>query len=377
MRHNHRVPRPVQNDLTILLTYYSPYVSGLTNYARDVAEGLAARGYAVAVVATQHDRALPTEEVLHGVYVRRAPVAARLGKGAVSPGFVGLARRTARASRLVNLHLPMLEAGVVAAVVDGPVVSTYHCDVNLSPGWINRAQVRAVDTSARAAMARSRSVVVGSEDYARHSRVWHSIRGRQVVISPPCHVRVGGSPTFRRGDGFHVGFLGRIVEEKGLEYLVRGFTALDDPAARLLIGGGFEDVAGGSVVDRVRREIGSDDRITLLGFVPDDDLTDFYASLDLFALPSVNALEAFGIAQVEAMMVGVPVLASDLPGVRQPVLRTGFGALVAPRDARGITQALSTVRENPPDASAGAVSAREQFSLDAVLDGYEALLRRV
>lgn len=361
----------------IVLTYYSPYVSGLTNYARDVAEGLVARGHAVTVVTTQHDPELAAEEVLHGVHVLRAPVVAHLGKGAISPGFLPLARRAAQGSRLVNLHLPMVEAGALAGMLRTPIVSTYHCDVSLPSGVLNTAQVRLVDASTRVALARSRSVVVTSEDYARHSRVWKSVRGRQVVIPPPCHERGGGSPTYRHGDGLHVGFLGRIVEEKGVEYLVEGFLALDDPDARLLVAGDFTNVAGGSVVDRVRTKMGSDDRVTLLGFVADENLADFYASLDIFALPSVNAFEAFGIVQVEAMMVGVPALTTDLPGVRQPVIRTGFGAVVPPKDPSAIAAALTRLRDDPPDHARGAELARELFSIGAVLDAYEQLLERV
>jgi glycosyltransferase involved in cell wall biosynthesis len=357
-----------------VLTYYVPYVSGLTNYARDVAEGLAARGRRVTVVTTRHRRDLPAEADGNGVRVLRAPVAARLGKGVVSPGFVPLVRREARASRVVNLHLPLLEAGAVAAMSPVPVVVTYHCDVDLPPGVLNRLQGWALDASARRAMSRAEAVVVTSEDYARHSRVWESMRDRVVVVPPPCHDRSGGAPSFRNGPGLHVGFLGRIVEEKGLEHLVDGFLALDDPGARLLVGGDFTDVAGGSVVERVRARIDGDDRVRLLGFVAEDDVPDFYASLDAFALTSVNSFEAFGIVQAEAMMAGVPVLASDLPGVRQAVRRTGFGLVVPPRDSAAIAAGLARLRDHPPDRARGARAARAEFALEQVLDRYDELL---
>ena len=66
-------------DLLVALDYYAPYVSGLTNVARDVAEGLAARGHRVRVLTSRHDRSLPERELLNGVEVERAPVLARMG----------------------------------------------------------------------------------------------------------------------------------------------------------------------------------------------------------------------------------------------------------------------------------------------------------
>jgi len=372
-----------RNDLVIVLTYYTPYVSGLTNVARDLAEGLAARGWRVCVVASKHDPALPTHEVVHGVRVVRAPVLARVGKGTIGLNLTRLALREMRRSTVANLHLPLVEAGLLARLSPIPVVSTYHCDVSLPTGEgpmllraINTLQHGAIDLSSRIALRRSAAAVVSSEDYARHSRMWSAIDGTMVAVPPPCPPRAPGRPTYRRGHGFHVGFLGRIVEEKGVEHLVDAFRALDDPDARLLIGGDFEGVAGGSVVETVRRHIGDDPRITMLGFLPDAELDDFYASLDAFALPSVNAFEAFGIVQVVAMMAGVPAVVSDLPGVRTVVENTGFGAVVAPRDVAGLAAALARLRDDPPDRAAGSASAAALYSVESVLDAYDAVFTK-
>ena len=365
------------HDLLVTLSYYSPYVSGLTETAKAVAEGLAGRGWRVGVVTAQHDPALPTREVLAGVEVVRAPVVARIGKGTVSPALPSTAMRLGRRAGVVNMHLPMLEAGLIAAGLRGaPVVATYHCDVELPPSPLNVAQVRAMDLSSRAALRRAVAVVPSSEDYARHSRAWPAMTGRTHPIPPPCQLRRGGSPRFRRGGGQHVGFLGRIVEEKGLEFLVEGFLAQARPEDQLLIAGDHTNVAGGSVIDRVRSRAAGDERVEFLGFLPEESLKDFYASIDVFALPSVNALEAFGIVQVEAMMRGVPSLASDIPGVRTPVLNTGFGELVSPRDPAGIAKALSRLRDSPPDTAKGARRARELYGVDRTLDAYEELLGR-
>lgn len=356
-------------DVVVALNYYAPYVSGVTEAARVTAEGFAARGFRVLVVAARHDPGTPTKETHNGVDVIRTAVVARIGKGIVSPSFVSTVARWARHARVLHLHLPMLEAGLIcAAVRRTPIVVTYQCDVTLPPGAFNRFQVAMLDVSHARAMRRASAIIVTSADYAASSRLWTSMAGRIHAIPAPAVDRSGGQPSFRDGAGLHVGFLGRIVEEKGLEYLVEGFRRVAARDARLLIGGDYSSVAGGSVVEKVRAAIGDDPRISLLGFLADEQLPDFYASLDVFALPSVNALEAYGIVQVEALMQGVPVVASDLPGVRMPVRDTGFGRIVPPRDAPAITRALEELAHADMDARACAAIARSRYWAPSVVD---------
>ena len=369
---------PGHFDVVMALNYYAPYVSGLTDAARLVAEALAAEGRSVRVVAGRHSSDLPSRETVNGVDVIRTDVVARIGKGLISPGFVGQVVESGRGAGVVNLHLPMIESGLIARRLGGtPVVSTYQCDVALPPSALNALQTRVMDRSVSAAFARSAAIVPSSADYAAHSRLSALMAGPNTrPISPPTRLRTGGSPSFRETDGLHVGFLGRIVEEKGLEFLIDGFRAFAEPDARLLIGGGFA-VAGGSVIDKVRAHIGDDRRIRLLGFIDEDSLPDFYASLDAFALPSVNSFEAFGIVQVEAMRVGVAAIASDIPGVRTPVQNTGFGRIVPPRDADAITTALEDLAGGGLDRVDGARATGELYSLERTVAAYRDLFDEV
>jgi glycosyltransferase involved in cell wall biosynthesis len=360
-------------DLVVALDYYAPYVSGLTNEAREIAEQMSARGWRVAVVASQHDPSLPKREILNGVEVHRTSVIAHIRKGIVSPLLPFRAAALMRRARVANLHLPMIEAGLISRLVGStaPLIVTYHCDVVLGPDLVSSIVLNRLDASSRSAVRRAAAVCATSHDYARTSRVLAAHADETVVIPPVCKERSPGTPTYRDGKGFHVGFVGRIVEEKGLEYLVEAFGKLEDPNARLLIAGDYTSVAGGSVIDYVRRKASRDPRVRLLGFVPDDQLPDFYASIDVFVLPSVNSLEAFGIAQVEAMLAGVPVIASDLPGMRLPVAETSYGRLVPPRDAPAIHAALSRFVAGDGSDSEGRDRARALFGLHATVDAYE------
>lgn len=365
-------------DVTVVLDYYAPYVSGLTEAARVIAEGLAARGWRVAVVCSRHERQLPRYEEMNGVHVHRAPIMARVRKGIVSPALPWLAARLAARSQLLHLHLPMPEAAVVTRLSRRvPIVSTYHIDAFLVPNAVNRMGMRFADDSAAVALRRSDLVVVNSDDQARGSRLWPVLRERRLVpISSPCLDRNGGQPTFRDGAGMHVGFMGRIVEEKGIEYLIRAFRKIADPQARLLIAGDYTAVAGGSNIAALRAEVGQDRRVRFLGLLRDTQVNDFYASIDVFALPSIA--ESFGIVQAEAMMTGVPSVTTDLPGGRYPVLATGFGRVVPPRDPTSLRDAVVELAEiSPAERELGKKKALDLFGVDMCVNSYDEALRSV
>jgi glycosyltransferase involved in cell wall biosynthesis len=363
-------------DLCVAVNYYAPYVSGLTEVARVLAEGLVARGWRVAVVASQHDGTLPLRESREGVDVYRSPMVASISRGPVCPGFARLVRRVARRSRVVNLHLPMLEGALITGLpLRVPVVSTYHIDLWLPPTLVTRAAMAAVRVSSRLTLRRSDAVVVNSDDQARHSQLWPVLRDtRRSAIAAPCLDRRGGEPAYRETSGPHIGFLGRIVPDKGLDYLVAAFAGISDPQARLLLGGDYLTVAGGSVIDRIRAAAERDPRIRILGLLRGRQINDFYASIDAFALPSVA--ESFGIAQAEAMMCGVPSVTSDLPGGRYPVVATGMGVVVPPRDPVGLRAALLEVLGWDADTRRqGGKRAREEFGVDGCIDRYATLFR--
>ncbi|WP_434444245.1 glycosyltransferase family 4 protein [Lentzea sp. E54] len=372
------MPHARQFDVTVMLDYYAPYVSGLTESARLTAEGLARRGWRVAVVCARHDPALPRHEVLNGVHVFRAPVLARVSRGFLSPALPVLAGRLAARSDLLHMHLPNPEAAFVAAARGrAKLVVTHHIDAFLPDGAVNRFGLWAVDQVCKVAVRKADLVITNSEVQARGSRIWPTIRRRALLPIPsPCVDRSGGAPVLRDGDGLHIGFMGRIAVEKGIEHLIRAFRAIDDPAARLLIAGGDRNVAGGSNIAELRREAAGDTRIRFTGLLRDQQVRDFYASIDVFALPSIA--ESFGIVQVEAMMTGVPPVATDLPGANHPVAATGFGRLVPPRDPVALREALLEMAALPAeDREAGREAATKLFGGETSLDAHEEAFLRL
>ncbi|GGK40520.1 glycosyltransferase family 4 protein [Salinarimonas ramus] len=367
-----RMPSDRHYDVAVALNYYAPYVSGLTETARVVAEELAARGRSVAVVTCRHDPALPAFERLRGVDVYRAPVLATFGRGPISPAFAPLVRRIAKRSATLHLHLPMLDAVAITTGLSHPrIVSTYHIDVWIPPSLTSPLQIAGVNWSARRAIAKSHRVVVNSFDQADHSLLRDVLRAGDLrAIPAPCLDSSGGTPAYRDGPGTHVGFLGRIVPDKGIEFLIPAFLKSARPDDRLLVAGEHQAVAGGGIMPLLRRLANDDPRIRFLGPLDKAQVRDFYASIDVFALTSVA--ESFGIVQAEAMMCAIPVVTSDIPGGRVPVRETGFGILTEPRDVDAIAHALERLRAmDAPTRAAHAETARRAFGLAACIDRYE------
>lgn len=378
--------------IVIGLYYYHPYISGLSVYTRRLAEALTRRGHQVTIVTSRYDAALPSDETIEGVRVRRVPVLFRLDKGALMPSFVATLLREGRTADVINLHLPMAEASLVALLAPRKTVITYHCDVRLNRrGVFGRFLEKAIFRSMRFAINRSRAAVTQSFDYAANTRVLRHVLDKVVVIPPPiptCNGQV--APEMSRSyfaqraqvppGAKVIGFVGRIVYEKGIDFLIHAFYDLmkqrDD--VYLVIAGDYRDVAGGSVRRTLLRYLaGHEERIRFVGRISDAELDAFYRFMDVLALPSIDPLEAYGMVQVEAMLRGTPVVATDLPGVRTIVQRTGMGQIVPRRDPHALGIALAQVLD------AGRRSDRPPSEVFRLLDlgdttqQYEDLFRRV
>lgn len=252
----------------------------------------------------------------------------------------------------MNLHLPMAEASIISHLTSKQkLILTYQCDVNLPKSLFNSVIVNLMDKSSKSSFKRARKIVVSSFDYACNSRVLPGFEDKWVEIHPTSSFykefdtpRLGAT-----GDKNIIGFCGRIVEEKGIDVLLRAAPQVKKviPNVQFLVAGDYNNIAGGSIYEELKSGIGWDESyVKFLGKLSTEELINFYYSLDLFVLPSTNSLEAFGMVQVEAMLAGVPVVASDLPGVREITRRTKMGETATPQDVEKLANAIIQVLQN-------------------------------
>lgn len=338
-----------KKKVLIILNYYVPYISGVTEYARLAAEEMVKQGYDVTVLASNHANLASYEEI-NGVHVYRSKVLLKISKGVISPEFIWLAKKLAKEADVVNVHVPMLESGLISLMIpENKIVAMYHCDVNLPSSLINKFITKVMDISHSICLSRCKYITVTSVDYAEHSRVAAKYKDKLIGITAPVKeyspVDVQKNPSEKV-----IGFCGRIVEEKGIDVLIRAFEIIQKqiPEAVLRIAGDYKGVAGGSVYPQLISYVKEHQisNVAFLGKLKEEEMAAFFSGLDVFVLPSTNSLEAFGMVQVEAMCCGTPVVASDLYGVRTIVQNTGAGLISKAGDAEDLADCIVRVLMN-------------------------------
>lgn len=373
--------------ILIVSPYYFPYTSGMTVCAQRIAEGLAKRGHSVRILTHNHNR-LPPHEKLNNVEIFRVPAMIKFGRGIFSPWMTKKFIELVEGADVVNIHAPFFECGLLARLAKKrgkKVFLNYHCDLFLkgilAPHLIGSMH----KISLKVAAKNSDAILVNSLDYGKESYM-KKFFSKMVEVLPPMDDNIFKkvySDNFRKkyriakGD-FVVGFLGRLTHEKGLEFLVDSMKLLEGKIKnlKLLIGGEGILVAGGeseSIETKLKKRISGLglSNVIFTGKIPDKNINDFFSSLDIFVLPSINRLESFGMVQVEAMLCGVPVVASKMPGVSEPVKKTGFGILAVPKNPKELAEAIFEIYKNPKKYKPERKKVAEIFGIKKTLDKYE------
>ncbi len=325
-----------------------------------LAQALAARGHAVTAIAPadRGERGAPT---LGRVAVRRIRYAAPARE---TLAYQGTMHRTAATNPLAALTFLALVQSLAAAVgeecraapvdvvhahwwVPGgaatalasrrgrPFVVTLHgTDVALSrklPGgaWLMGAVLRraAAVTAVSSALAESAARALGRP-------------AREIPLTPMPLAPAAAAPPGERGERRGVVFVGRLTRQKRVGDLLEALAILAQRGRRLeltVVGDGPERAA--LEVRAARADLAG--TVTFTGAVPPEAVAGHLASKRLFVLPSVD--EGLGLAVAEALVAGVPVVATRSGGIPDLLTEPEAGELVPPGDAAALADAISRV----------------------------------
>lgn len=244
-------------------------------------------------------------------------------------------------------------------------------------------------------MKRAEKIIVSSRDYADHSRLAPIIAlyPDKIKVVPfgietdVFHPKIFKSDSttdnkaaaivnfvtrrFIKRGGHTLLFVGGLDSAhyfKGLSVLLKSMVLVKNPITLHVVGDGdlrtqYENEAKAAGVDR---------HVRFLGRLNEEDLIRQYQQADMLVLPSINSHEAFGLVLIEAMSCGLPVIASNLPGVRSVFTDGKEGFIVEPNNVRDLAEKITFLSENEQRrqemAQAARTLANEKYSWEKISD---------
>ncbi|MBI9045383.1 MAG: glycosyltransferase family 4 protein [Anaerolineaceae bacterium] len=376
--------------ILVVITYYRPHTSGLTIYAERLAKAFVKAGHQVTILTSQFDQSTPRDEMDEGVRIIRVPVLFRVSKGVIMPSFGWVANRLVLEHDVIQLHLPQFDAAGISLrgrLLKKPTIVTYHCDLKMPPGFLNKAANLAVHFMNHLTARFTHRIVTYTKDYAENSPYLQKYIEKLRVIPPPVllpettpeKIKAFKTKTNPKGKSPVIAMVSRFATEKGVEVLLDALPMVLEkfPDTQVQFAGSYEHIIGeehyfDKLIPKIR-EFEESGNWLFLGNLTPTELSAFYPNLDMITMPSLNSTEAFGLVQIEAMINGVPSIASNLPGVRQPVKMHGMGKIVEIGDPVGLARAIVDIASQPDLYQNDPYTIAEKYKPASIVTYYENL----
>ncbi len=326
---------------------YPPYKGGMGNVARDFARLARASGnesYVFTVGNNSFGTAANNEEIK----VQRLRPLFKYGNGAFLPQFFYCLRNF----DIVHLHYPYY--GVAEVIFCAKfflrqrfkLIIHYHMD---TPSLSGIAKVLSIFSrmAAKPLFAAAGALTYASEDYMEKSALsgyFHKQKKKFFLL--PFGVDTDKfCPTKEEHSQktnyiLFVGGLDRAHYFKGVENLLKAAQGILNKNLQLII------VGQGDMQDyykQLAKDLGQEAFVDFAGGASDAALIEYYQNASFLVLPSINSHEAFGIVLLEAMSCGIPVIASDLPGVRNVFTGGQEGLMVIPGDVADLRKKIAAM----------------------------------
>jgi len=334
-------------------SYFYPYTSGITTYPFKILSYLA-KNHRITVLTFNHKENKEEKELIKGLRIIRMPYLIKIYKGFISPQSFVFFLNQLKKNDLVIINLPNIEGlplTLLAKIFNKKTISILHCFLGLSEKFYLKI-VNLITNLIIAVQVILVDQIVGYDDYINNLFVSKLIKKKTRTILPPIlKLRASKKKLNQllkiKKKKIWIGYVGRISQEKGLEYLIKSVRLLSDADnIELVFAGPYgKDVVGeNSYFLKIKQLLASKNiNHRFFGNLENCNLGSFYKAIDILVLPSINRTEAFGMVQPEAMLIGTPVVATNLPGVRIPIKLTKMGIVIEPKNEKQLAKAIGKI----------------------------------
>jgi glycosyltransferase involved in cell wall biosynthesis len=350
---------------------------GTGRHVLDLAEGLIARGCDVHVIySTGRADSMFLDRLARLPKLKSISIDART---TVHPSDWGITKRIRAYARehgpfdIVHGHSSKggALARLAALLTGAAAFYTLHGLIMMDPGLARWKRTFYLAIEWMLALRTERIIAVSPEEQRTAVRL--GLGSERVVVVPNGvePVALTPRPEARRAmnvedDALVIGFVGRLVAQKAPEVLIRAFAGVARhvaPHARLaIVGAGPLD----KEMQGFAEHLGVREKIRWLG---ERDARTVLAGFDVFALASRK--EGLPYVVLEAMMAGLPIVATSSAGVEILIEPGVNGTVVRPGDAAAFAAALAELATDPPRLARYGVASRQRanaFTIDAMID---------
>ncbi len=365
---------------------YPPYKGGIGNSAREISQLLSNSGHQVTTFTphyrrTDKQKSNTEQPGQKTVYLKPW---LQYGNGAFIPGlFFHLGKFD-----LIYLHYPFFGGAELVWLYKilhpkTKLIIQYHHDaVSLNPvaKFLSWPSTLTRDSLFK----KANKIISASFDYLNSSLIKNYFQtepNKFVEIPFAVDTRRFSAPKEQTSNRCKILFVGGLDQAhyfKGLEVLLKALSKIDNCSWELNVVGSGDLLPG---YKKLAQDLKLEKRVNFLGRVNDSDLPQIYRDSSFFVLPSINQGEAFGLVLLEAMASGLPVIASNLPGVRGVFNDNQEGLLANPNDVADLSQKIKQLITNDEQRTKmgqkARVLAETKYSETYITQKYSELLKTI
>lgn len=220
----------------------------------------------------------------------------------------------------------------------------------------------------------NRLVVVSR--YMRNELIRNGFDVRKIEIHPPVPRAAESDVRSSFSDKNLILFAGQIIRGKGVDVLLRALSLVNMPFECIILGEGSHK----QHCEKLSARLGLQDRVRFLGFVPQEELREYYKECTAVAISSMWP-EPFATIGMEVMRYGLPVVAFDVGGISDWLVDGNNGYLVPPGDCMAYAERLERLLRDKVLARSmgenGLKLVNEKFSFDSYIDDLEKMFATV
>lgn len=364
---------------------FYPFTGGVENYVYYLSRELVKSGNQVKVVCAKEPD-IESKQRVEGIEVERLPYMGKIANTNITTGLPGAL--SDGDYDIIHTHIPTPWSADWSAFYSNskkkPLVVTYHNDI-IGQGLASLVARIYNSVGLNYVLKTAAKIIITQPGYLQSSSHLAKYQDKIEVIPNGVDVEKfqpkQASGNEDKSTIFFLSVLDEFHKYKGLDYLLEALKIVKNnvPDVKLIVGG------KGVLLDHhqeMAASLGLKDNVEFAGFIPDEEIADYYSQASVFVLPSISSLqEGFGIVALEALACQTPVVTTDIVGVAQDLKQIKGGIVIPPRDthklADAITQILSDAQMQKEMGQRGRKLVQEKYTWKGVASSMEKVYKEI